>query len=179
MRGDLLFYSGSDLPSRVVEAAEVHEGAQEPTPTRVGWVPSHVAIQIGGTLDVPVVIEAIWPQVLRDTHPGGQLVSWASRYPQHRRDRALAWVQEQTARHYSAADILSNLTRVLKVDLGVFDRGTFDCSHLAFSYMSLAGEDWVGSGYPGAADWVANPQVVTPADLWDYTQFVLAHPPVS
>lgn len=171
--GDLLFYGAHHAPSAISTAEDLEGDASG------SWA-THVAVMLGGTTALPLVVEAVPPRVVVQMHPDPdlRLVPWRGRYPQPRRDRALAWLQEQTNRHYSWADIISNALRILHLDFGVFDRDAFDCSHLVFSYMTLAGEDWFSGIHvlPESADWVADPQLVTPAKLWRYTQAILHAP---
>lgn len=178
MRGDLIFCTTTgDLTGRVVQWAERRLGATPPAAEVV-----HVGIECGSSDEGRVVtaLEAVWPRVRRgqydllgDTHV--KRVPWGARYTQPRRDRALAWVEGQvTARDgYGWSDALTNAAHILGVPLSIFQQHGFDCSHLAFVYMTLAGEDWTAANYPGAADWAAAPQQVNPANLFDYTQYVL------
>lgn len=175
--GDLHFYTGPTLLDHLIDLAERLEG-HAPAEAKV----SHVAVEVaaGPRPGLPVVVEAVWPQVhevARD--PGAITIPWGWRYPQAARDRALAWLRDQAGDMYGWEDVADHVFHILAVPVELRDPKRMDCSHLVFAYMTLAGEDWATGArqarYPQAAKWPADPYLVSPADLYRYARALCAH----
>lgn len=183
--GDLRFYSGPSPLDRLVDLAERLEGH---TPAEARLI--HVAVEVGADPPEeaavtaaphhPFIVEAVAPHVRdgREQHAAAAVVPWGWRYRQPQRDRAVAWLREQTWRGYGWEDVADHVFHLLGLPVELRDPARMDCSHLVFAYLTLAGEDWVSGAriarLPQAAHWPADPYLVTPADLYRYTRAVCA-----
>lgn len=183
MRGDPVFYgpfhgqlhaaSGAPVADRLVSLGE-ELLASTPAAAQAAPRVTHVAVQVDDVATNPLVIEAVPPLISCDIHAGGEIITgWAQRYDPDRLEAALKWLADQLDQPYGWADVAAEVCAVLRLPLEVFEARTLDCSHLTVAFLTQAGETWDTSGYPGAADWVAAPQLVTPADLYGYTHFHL------
>lgn len=164
--GDLLFYQSHNLEGQLVSLGERLEGA----PVNDAVV-THVAIVAEAATDPnnAMVVEAIPPVIRRGRHRGGLLVSMSGRYPVWRVQNAIRWLNQRRGRGYGWADIAANVAEILHLPVETFTPECMDCSHLAYTVLTLCGEDWAAHArLDEAATWVAAPQLVTPAALYAY-----------
>lgn len=163
---DLLFYHGGhDVTDEVTSLGERLEGQQDSNIVHVAVITTP-----GATPDTSTVVEALGPGIRRGmAGPGGLWVPTGANYDVIRRRDAVDWLRTYAGHQYGWADITDNALRLLHVPAGIFIDGTADCSHLAFAALTLAGQAWTGA----AADWVLQPELVTPALLFAYCRQIV------
>lgn len=127
--GDIAFYGGGDLPSRIVEWA---------THSRF----SHCAVVIGHSQGRTQQVEAVRRGIVRSSIRDGQVLAVARvGHALPARARGLAWLAAQLGHPYSFWDIVSD-------GLGIVSDGRtpllvapsqYDCSSLATRFLLKAG----------------------------------------